>query len=244
MVEIKDQVASGLEVATPLLHKATGFTAGGVKAYSTAALASTVYGVDINAGVRSLASSAYGDENNTGVKSLASEYGVDINTCGVALATGLVVGGGAMVAAPLLLKAAGFTAAGIKAGSPAALCQSAGAAGISGSSYAVIGTVGTVVGTLASGVCGNDINAAMGSLASGVSGVDINAAMGSLASGVSGIDINAGVKSLASGVSGIDINAGVKSLGCGIYGIAGATGICQQQEVESTPGENDFSDKH
>ena len=135
MVEIKDQEASELVVATPFLHNATGFNAGGVTAYSTVALASTVYGVDINAGVRSSASSAYGDENDTGVKSLASGvYGVDINTCGVALATGLVVGGGAMVAAPLILKAAGFTAAGIKAGSPAALCQSAGAAGISGSS--------------------------------------------------------------------------------------------------------------
>ena len=84
------------------------------------------------------------------------------------VAAGLVVGGGAVVAAPLVLSAAGFTAGGVAAGSAAAfvqsmignvaagswfaLCQSAGAAGIATSSSAVIGTVGTAVGTAAAGV--------------------------------------------------------------------------------------------
>ena len=89
---------------------------------------------------------------------------------GVMVAAGLVVGGGAVVAAPLVLSAAGFTAGGVAAGSAAAfvqsmignvaagswfaLCQSAGAAGIATSSSAVIGTVGTAVGSAAAGVSG------------------------------------------------------------------------------------------
>jgi len=86
------------------------------------------------------------------------------------VAAGLVVGGGAVVAAPLVLSAAGFTAGGVAAGSAAAfvqsmignvaagswfaLCQSAGAAGIATSSSAVIGTVGTAVGSAAAGLSG------------------------------------------------------------------------------------------
>jgi len=86
------------------------------------------------------------------------------------VAAGLVVGGGAVVAAPLVLSAAGFTAGGVAAGSAAAfvqsmignvaagswfaLCQSAGAAGIATSSSAVIGTVGAAVGSAAAGVSG------------------------------------------------------------------------------------------
>lgn len=86
------------------------------------------------------------------------------------VAAGLVVGGGAVVAAPLVLSAAGFTAGGVAAGSAAAfvqsmignvaagswfaLCQSAGAAGIATSSSAVIGTVGTGVGSAAAGLSG------------------------------------------------------------------------------------------
>ena len=71
MVETKDQVASGLVVATPPLPKAIGFTTSAVAAYSTTALASSVYGVDIDAGVRSVASGVSGSDINTGVRSLA-----------------------------------------------------------------------------------------------------------------------------------------------------------------------------
>lgn len=86
------------------------------------------------------------------------------------VAAGLVVGGGAVLAAPLVLSAAGFTAGGVAAGSAAAfaqsiignvaagswfaLCQSAGAAGISAASSAIIGTVGGAVGSTAVAAAG------------------------------------------------------------------------------------------
>ena len=82
------------------------------------------------------------------------------------VATGLAIGGGAVLLAPVALTAVGFGAGGVVAGSIAAywqamignvaggsvfaLLQSAGAAGISGAASAAIGTAGGTVGTAAS----------------------------------------------------------------------------------------------
>jgi len=79
------------------------------------------------------------------------------------VAAGLVVGGGAVMAAPLVLTAVGFGSAGVVGGSIAAAwqatignvaagsffaaCQSAGAAGISATTSAAIGSAGAAVGS-------------------------------------------------------------------------------------------------
>jgi len=79
------------------------------------------------------------------------------------VAAGLVIGGGAVLAAPLALTTVGFGSAGViggsiaagiqasignvAAGSMFALCQSAGAAGISAGTSAIIGSVGAGLGS-------------------------------------------------------------------------------------------------
>ncbi|XP_048750986.2 interferon alpha-inducible protein 27-like protein 2B [Ostrea edulis] len=79
-----------------------------------------------------------GDQTEQGQGSTLKKYGKIIGG-------GFLVGGGTMIATPLLLSAAGFKTTGVAAGSLAALLMSTGAKGISGGALT---TGGSIVGGL------------------------------------------------------------------------------------------------